>query len=46
MAPLGTGSFKIALDIDKVKLARYVPDNHRITDIDNEIEMSEYQFYK
>ena len=28
LTPLGTGSFKILLDIPEVKLAKYVPDDH------------------
>lgn len=42
LCPLGTGSFNLLLDINQVKDARYVPDTHCISDMDTNIDVSEY----
>jgi len=43
LAPLGTGSFKLLLNREEVKLAKYVPDLHINIQGDNDlINMMEF----
>jgi hypothetical protein len=43
LCPLGTGSFKILLDRESVKQAKYVPDDHINKPGDLEMIQEEYE---
>ena len=43
LGPLGTGSFKILLDREEVKLAKYVPDDHNNKPGDLEMIQEEFE---